>query len=204
MQRILMAVLPLLVFAAGGCDFFWHKERFYTYCDATGCYTVRSERLRQRRRRADRLDLHGEQRVRAGLLLRPTNGTLHRGRVLRQRQRLSGGMTCDTTRHSCEPSAPPGGNGTDLHARTTTARQATSAIRRRSSACRAGNCTTNADCGAGMVCDSRHTCVPGPTTCTHRQRLRASAATATTARAPRPASARSTRTARTSAPTTPA
>ena len=41
MRRILMAVLPLLlvVIAAGGCDFFRNKERFYTYCDATGCYT---------------------------------------------------------------------------------------------------------------------------------------------------------------------
>jgi len=39
MQRILMAVLPLLAFAAVGCDFFDHKEKYYTYCDATGCYT---------------------------------------------------------------------------------------------------------------------------------------------------------------------
>ena len=39
MQRILMAALPLFLFAASGCDFFQHKEKFYTYCDATGCYT---------------------------------------------------------------------------------------------------------------------------------------------------------------------
>ena len=41
MQRILTAALPLLLLAAAsGCDFFDHKEKFYTYCDATGCYTV--------------------------------------------------------------------------------------------------------------------------------------------------------------------
>jgi len=39
MQRILMAALPLLMIALGGCDFFKHKEKFYTYCDSTGCYT---------------------------------------------------------------------------------------------------------------------------------------------------------------------
>jgi hypothetical protein len=39
MQRILSAALPLLVFAVAGCDLFHNKDRFYTYCDATGCYT---------------------------------------------------------------------------------------------------------------------------------------------------------------------
>ena len=88
MQRILMAALPLFLFAASGCDFFQHKEKFYTYCDANRLLHVRSEWLQQRRRRSDRLELLVERDVRLGLLLRPEQGRLRRGRLLHQQHRL--------------------------------------------------------------------------------------------------------------------
>src|SRR4051812_27285236 len=37
-QRFLTALLPTICLLLGGCDEWTHKQRYFTYCDDTGCY----------------------------------------------------------------------------------------------------------------------------------------------------------------------
>ena len=90
MQRILMAALPLFLFAASGCDFFQHKEKFYTYCDATGCYTCDQNGCANPVGVPTGLAVRLERPVRLGLLLRRGHRDLRRGRLLLGRCRLYG------------------------------------------------------------------------------------------------------------------
>jgi hypothetical protein len=167
MRRIVMAVIPLL--AAAGCDFFDHKQKFYTYCDDTGCYTCDETGCRPRSGapspgRACRTDADCSQ----GCYCNTSTGSCTEAGFCDQTSQCSSGLVCDVARHSCHPSttaSTSGGANTVCKVDTDCAQgyfcHPTTHQCLQSFACR-----TSTDCGAGMVCDSRHTCVPGPMTCT--------------------------------------
>ena len=164
MQRILMAALPLFLFAASGCDFFQHKEKFYTYCDSTGCYTCDQNGCSNSVGVPTGSQCGANAQCASGCYCDAATGTCVEGGFCSGDADCTGGMTCDTTRHSCQPGAT-GGNGTTCS--TNSDCQPGDFCHPTTKQCvPSWSCSTDADCGAGMVCDSRHTCVPGPTTCT--------------------------------------
>src|ERR1700744_3153482 len=101
MQRMLMAVLPLLVFAAGGCDFFGHKDSYYTYCDATGCYTCNQTGCTpQGPPTGSGCQTNND--CGQGCYC-AANGTCTEAGFCDKDSDCSGGNVCDVARASCEP-----------------------------------------------------------------------------------------------------
>lgn len=139
MRRLVFAVLPLLTLLAG-CGLFKNKERYYTYCDATGCYSC---------------TVDGCQR---------TGGdnpwTCYRD------DQCPSGQSCDRTRNLCTGGTGGGaGSGGSSCMADRDCAQGYFCHPTTKQCLQSWKCSSSADCGAGMVCDGRNTCVPGPQAC---------------------------------------
>src|ERR1700690_2755918 len=97
MRRIVLTAIPLLAFAAGG-DFFGTKKSFYTYCDATGCYTCDENGCVPRG--SDPNDgCSSDQQCQAGCYCDPNTHNCTEAGYCNQNSDCASGYTCDTTRN---------------------------------------------------------------------------------------------------------
>src|SRR5258708_7226673 len=107
MRRIVMAVLPLVSLLAAGCDFFNggdSKEKFYTYCDATGCYTCNENGCSRNPGVPTGGSCTSNADCSEGCYCDPKTGKCIEGGYCNQPGDCSSQLVCDVQRHSCEPS----------------------------------------------------------------------------------------------------
>src|SRR5262249_7445759 len=132
MSRV-AALLPLLSLLAG-CKMFEHKDRYYTYCDATGCYACDDTGCRPNGTGGGNTTAcPSNAQCQAGCYCDVRTGQCKEAGFCDKDSDCSGGMVCDTTRHSCQPAAGGGG----------------------------GSCSKHDDCPSGQFCNpSTHSCLP--------------------------------------------
>lgn len=177
-MRSLMSSFGLLaiVSLATGCDFWGGgKNRYYTYCDATGCYTCTDNGCAPTGGRVG--GKCGTSRDCAeGCYCNAATGTCSEAGFCDKQADCANGYTCNLARHSCEPQSPGGGvpdggvgQGADASRPPLVCK--VDADCPGGDYCQNGVCVTSfkcskdADCGANMKCDARNTCVPGPAAC---------------------------------------
>src|SRR5262245_51789694 len=103
-----LGLLSLLSLAAG-CGFWGEdhgKQRYYTYCDQTGCYTCTSEGCAPTGG-APNGACRTASDCAQGCYCDPKSSTCQEAGFCDQQADCAKGMVCNVKRHSCEPDAPP-------------------------------------------------------------------------------------------------
>src|ERR1700736_1013739 len=126
MSRV-AALLPLLMLLAG-CKLFEHRDRYYTYCDATGCYACDDTGCRPNGAAGGgTAGCTSNAQCQPGCYCDVKTGECNEAGFCDKDADCANGMVCDTARHSCQPAAGGGGTGT--------------------------SCGSNADCASGQFCN---------------------------------------------------
>ena len=155
--------------ALGGCDMRGGKQRYYTYCDNTGCYTCTRDGCTPTGGTNS-----GQCRVShdcaEGCYCDAQHGVCAEAGFCDKNSDCGIGFSCNLPRHSCEPGSTPVAPGIDAGTPPAPACKADTDCPK-GAYCNNGTCQNtfqcakDVDCGAGLKCDTRNTCVPGPTNC---------------------------------------
>lgn len=187
LQRLSQIVLPLFSVAVlAACDFGDKKQSYYTYCDDTGCYSCDVNGC-NRTGQNNNGGCRASSDCTEGCYCDQNTGQCVEAGFCDKDSDCSQGMVCDVGRHSCGPATPPVAtpckadqdckpnesctNGQCAPKVSPPGACAQNSDCKTGESCVAGKCTPtwqcakDADCGQGMICDGRNTCVPGPGTC---------------------------------------
>jgi hypothetical protein len=160
-KKLWFALLPVLSFvplALGGCDA-WSHQKYFTYCDDTGCYTCNEQGCTP-----SAGPTTGSCRAASdcaeGCYCDARTGKCVEAGFCDVAADCGQGMACNVARHSCEPSA--GGTGCKADTDCATGQKCMSGT---CVASAPAVCTKDTDCAAGQTCTGGTCTAAPPATC---------------------------------------